>query len=131
MSETKYKTATVWDLTYALTDEDGNYKRDSDGKIEVFDYIGEDCSELAEDAVPEDLERRDDHWDYTYEPNTEIGIVLAKEDIDKNRKTPLTDKQWKKCVGLINRGKIDLGCVYDVLEEYCQSIVEEYCETNE
>jgi|TARA_R110000744_G_scaffold186358_4_gene305770 hypothetical protein len=67
--------------------------------------------------------------DYTYEPNTEIGIILAKEDIDRNRKTPLTDKQWETCVGLINRGKIDLGCVYDVLEEYCQSIVEEYCET--
>ena len=58
MSEKEYEVV-VWDLSYALVDEDGNYKHDADGKVEVYDQSDEDCQYIAEYIKPEDLEKRE------------------------------------------------------------------------
>ena len=54
----EYNEVTVWDLSYALQDEEGNYKHDSKGNVEVYDYPDEDCQNIAEYIKPEDLEKR-------------------------------------------------------------------------
>tara|TARA_R100000808_G_scaffold512_3_gene2729 strand:+ start:14569 stop:15060 length:492 start_codon:yes stop_codon:yes gene_type:complete len=59
MSKKKKYEVVVWDLSYALKDEDGNYKHDSKGNVEVYDYPDEDCQHLAEYLKPEDLDKRD------------------------------------------------------------------------
>jgi len=55
----EYNEVTVWDLSYALQDEDGNYKHDSKGNVEVYDYPDEDCQNIAEYIKPEDLKKRE------------------------------------------------------------------------
>jgi len=56
--ESKYEVV-VWDLSYALKDEDGNYKHDSNGNVEVYDSLdGQSWQHLAEYLKPEDLEKR-------------------------------------------------------------------------
>ena len=59
MSEKEYDEVIVWDLSYALQDEDGNYKHGADGKVEVYDQPDEDCQHIAEYIKPEDLEKRE------------------------------------------------------------------------
>ena len=56
--ESKYEVV-VWDLSYALKDEDGDYKHDAMGNVEVYDHPNEDKHLLAEYLKPEDLEKRD------------------------------------------------------------------------
>ena len=56
--ESKYEVV-VWDLSYALKDEDGDYKHDAIGNVEVYDHPNEDKHLLAEYLKPEDLEKRD------------------------------------------------------------------------
>jgi len=119
--ETKYQSV-VWDLTYALADENGDYKHDAYGRVMVYDYPEDDCS-IIELPEPDKLEWRDDHYDYSFAPNSEIGIVLSKEDIDPDNE--LTENQWRECVSRINRGKFELDYIIEDVQDSCEAIVTE------
>lgn len=122
MNRDNYCFSTVWDLSYALKNPFGEYKTDAYGRVMIYDYPKDDCS-IIELPEPDKLEWRDDHWDYFCSPNTEIGFVLSKEDIDPDNE--LTDAQWKECVGRFNGGKVDIGSLIEEVQDTCEVIVEE------
>ena len=119
--ETKYESV-VWDLTYALADENGDYKHDAYGRVMVYDYPEDDCS-IIELPEPDKLEWRDDHYDYSFAPNSEIRIILSKEDVDPDNE--LTENQWRECVSRINRGKFELDYIIEDVQDSCEAIVTE------
>ena len=119
--ETKYESV-VWDLSYALADENGDYKHDAYGRVMVYDYPEDDCS-IIELPEPDKLEWRDDHYDYSFAPHSEIGIVLSKGDVDPDNE--LTEIQWRECVGRFNRGKVDIGSIVEEIQDACEVIVKE------
>tara|TARA_R100001463_G_scaffold111617_1_gene166494 strand:+ start:7180 stop:7566 length:387 start_codon:yes stop_codon:yes gene_type:complete len=121
MKDIKYKPI-VWDLSWALIDDDGIYKHDFENKVMVFDDPDEDCS-LIEPPKAEDLEWRQDEWHYTFRPQTEIGIILSKEDIDPESK--MDNQQWQRCVERINSFKVDMQSIIDPLQEICDTIINE------
>ena len=112
----------VWDLSYALVNQDGGYKHDAYGRVMIYDDPDDDCS-IIELPEPDKLEWRDDHHDYTFNPNDEIGIILSKRDIDPENE--MTPAQWQECVGEINRGKVDLRSLVEEVQDCCEVIVEE------
>ena len=120
-TETKYESV-VWDLTYALADANGDYKHDAYGRVMVYDYPEDDCS-IIELPEPDKLEWRDDHYDYSFAPNSEIGIILSKEDVDPDNE--LTENQWRECVSRINRGKFELDYIIEDVQDSCEAIVTE------
>ncbi len=71
MKDIKY-TPIVWDLSWALVDEHGNYKHDSENKVMVFDNPDEDCS-LIEPPNVEELELK------TSSPNVWFNSLEGKE----------------------------------------------------
>lgn len=120
-TEDKYQSV-VWDLTYAIADANGDYKYDAYGRVMVYDYPEDDCS-IVELPEPDKLKWRDDHYDYSFAPNSEIGIILCKEDIDPDNE--LTENQWRECVSRINRGKFELDYIIEVVQDSCEAIVTE------
>jgi hypothetical protein len=122
MSRENFCYSRVWDLSYALTNPYGEYKKDAYGRIMIYDHPHDDSS-IIDLPEPDKLEWRDDHYDYTYEPKNEIGIVLRKEDIDPDNE--LTDAQWLECVGRFNRGKVDIGSIVEEIQDACEVIVDE------
>ena len=122
MSRENYCFSEVWDLSYAIRNPFGEYKKDAYGRVMVYDHPHDDGS-IIDLPKPDKLKWRDDHYDYTYAPNNEIGIVLSKEDIDPDNE--LTDPQWLECVGRFNRGKVDIGSIVEEIQDACEVIVKE------
>ena len=122
MSRENYCFSHVWDLSYAIRNPFGEYKKDAYGRVMVYDHPHDDES-IIELPEVDKLEWRDDHYDYTYEPNSEIGIILCKEDIDPDN--DLTDDQWRECVSRINRGKFELDYIIEDVQDSCEAIVTE------
>lgn len=121
MKESKYESV-VWDLSYALVNQDGGYKHDAYGRVMIYDHPDDDGS-IIELPEPDKLEWRDDYYDYSFAPHSEIGIILSKKDIDPENE--MTPAQWKECVGQINLGKVDLRSLVEELQDTCEVIVEE------
>ena len=53
---TKQYNIAVWDIQFALEDEDGNYLKNDDGSIKLFSDGGNlDCSHIAASMTEEEL----------------------------------------------------------------------------
>ena len=59
MSNEEKRKVIVWDVVFALEDENGELVYDSKGDVEIYRNDDGEYTYLAEDLEPEDLERHD------------------------------------------------------------------------
>lgn len=52
---TKFKNVVIWDVRFALVDDDGNYYQNEHGDTISFQHSGNDYMELADEVTPDDL----------------------------------------------------------------------------
>ena len=55
MEKSEFKNVVIWDVRFALVDDDGKYYEDPDGRVISFQHRVDDFMELSEDVTPDDL----------------------------------------------------------------------------